>query len=319
MWTGRQTLASIESAITNLRQEESQLDAALRSAGDEAARLRKERGEALRELARIKLDEMAAGRLVGGLDAGERRAMQILEDSRLRLAALSEQREALLEEVASAEAERSAAAAALEAALAALEAVRTTATANVQRVPDWQAAKQAVRQCRGRCIRGGEKSGQLGSRVGRQAQALRRRPAVHLPLAAQVRDGRLSRRQLRSHDGPHRRRLHRLRRRAPQLRGADRDPAAAEGACHRQAGRSHPASQSSIGHRAARHDRGRHRSTGAGAQRGPSQARRRRPDTRGQEWPVAQARGRAQGPGRHRHQPVLHSSAGNDRVGRQQG
>ena len=89
MWTGRETLASIESAIADLRGEESQLDAAMRSAGEEAARLRKERGEALRELARIKLDEMAAGRLVGGLDAGERRARQILEDSRLRLATLS--------------------------------------------------------------------------------------------------------------------------------------------------------------------------------------------------------------------------------------
>jgi hypothetical protein len=144
MWTGRQTLASIESAIANLRQEEGQLDAALRSAGEAAARLRKERGEALRELARIKLDEMAAGRLIGGLDAGERRAQQILEDSRLRLAALAERREALLKEVAGAEAERGATAAALETALAALEAVRTNVTAGVQQVPDWQAASQAL-------------------------------------------------------------------------------------------------------------------------------------------------------------------------------
>ena len=64
MWTGRQTLASIESAIAKLHGEEGQLDDALRSAVGDAERLRKERSEALRELARIKLDEMTAGRLV---------------------------------------------------------------------------------------------------------------------------------------------------------------------------------------------------------------------------------------------------------------
>ena len=236
MWTGRQTLASIEGAIANLRREEGQLDAALRSAVDEAERLRKERGEALRELARIKLDEMAAGRLVGSLDAGERRAMQILEDNRLRLAALSEQREALVKEVAGAEAERDAAAAAVEGGAGSSGSGAHHSHDQRAGAARLAGGKAGARQCGGRRLRGGEESGKLGSRAGRQAQALRRRPAVHLPLAAQVRHRRLSRRQLRAHDGPHRRRLHRLRRRAPQLRGADRDPAAAEGACHRQAG-----------------------------------------------------------------------------------
>jgi hypothetical protein len=74
MWTGRQTLSSIESAIAKLHGEESQLDGALRSAVGDADRLRKERSDALRELARIKLDEMTAGKLVENLDAGERRA-----------------------------------------------------------------------------------------------------------------------------------------------------------------------------------------------------------------------------------------------------
>ena len=103
MWTGRQTLASIESAIAKLHGEEGQLDQALRSAVSDADRLRKERSQGLRELARIKLDEMTAGRLVSNLDAGERRAMQILDDYRMRMAATTEQREALLKEVAGAE------------------------------------------------------------------------------------------------------------------------------------------------------------------------------------------------------------------------
>ena len=94
MWTGRQTLGSIESAIGKLYRDESRLDASLRSGVAEAERLRKERAEALRELARVKLDEMAAGRLVNRLDAGERRAVQILDDYRRRMANIAERRDA---------------------------------------------------------------------------------------------------------------------------------------------------------------------------------------------------------------------------------
>jgi hypothetical protein len=86
MWTGRQTLSSLEGAIAKLHGEEGELDGALRSAVTEIERLRTERGQMLRELARIKLDEMAAGRLTANLDAGERRALQVLDDYRLRIA-----------------------------------------------------------------------------------------------------------------------------------------------------------------------------------------------------------------------------------------
>jgi hypothetical protein len=70
MWTGRQTLASIERVSSDLHGEEGRLDVALRSAVSEAARLRKERSAALQELARVKLDEMEAGRLMRDLAAG---------------------------------------------------------------------------------------------------------------------------------------------------------------------------------------------------------------------------------------------------------
>ena len=99
MRTGRETLGSIESAIGKLYREETQLDGSLKSAVAETERLRKERAEALRELARVKLDEMAAGRLVNNLDAGERRAVQVLDDYRLRIASLTERRERLLKEL----------------------------------------------------------------------------------------------------------------------------------------------------------------------------------------------------------------------------
>jgi hypothetical protein len=146
MWTGRQTLSSIEDAIANLHKEEGQLDAALRSAVGESERLRKERGEALRELARIKLDEITAGRLVNSLDAGERRAVQILDDYRLRITATAERREGLLKEVAEAETQRNAAAAAVEQALEAVETIRADTEAKVQTAPAWQDAKRAFEE-----------------------------------------------------------------------------------------------------------------------------------------------------------------------------
>ncbi len=46
MWTGRQTLASIEDAIVQLHGEENQLDHALRSAVSDTERLRTQRSQA---------------------------------------------------------------------------------------------------------------------------------------------------------------------------------------------------------------------------------------------------------------------------------
>src|SRR5262245_44983188 len=144
MWTGRQTLTSIENAIASLHGEENQLDEALRTAVSDAERLRKDRSEALRELARVKSDEMVAGRLVANPDAGERRALQTLQDYRLRIAAAGEQREALQKEVAAAEADRHAAAAAVETALDTVDHLRAEAEAKVQATQAWRETK-AVR------------------------------------------------------------------------------------------------------------------------------------------------------------------------------
>jgi hypothetical protein len=143
MWTGRQALVSIESTLGRLRAEEGELDAALRSAAGDAERLRKERVDALRELARIKLDELQAGRLVGDLDAAERRAQQILAQRREKLAEAARLREDAVAQLKRAEAMRNTAAEAVEKALAAIEAVRVVAEAKVQATAEWRAAKAA--------------------------------------------------------------------------------------------------------------------------------------------------------------------------------
>ena len=63
MITGREALATVEQAIGRARNQESRLDAALRSATEDAARLRSERMQAFRELARLKLEEGLVGEI----------------------------------------------------------------------------------------------------------------------------------------------------------------------------------------------------------------------------------------------------------------
>ena len=56
MLTGRDALMSIEQAISRTRNEESRLDGALRSAMEEAARLRREEAEGFRTVGQVKLE-----------------------------------------------------------------------------------------------------------------------------------------------------------------------------------------------------------------------------------------------------------------------
>jgi hypothetical protein len=124
MWTGRQTLTNIDGAIARLHHDESGLDGALRGAMAEVERLRGEQGKALRELARVKLDELASGRLVNDLDAAERRAVELLQGRRTRLTRVSEARDRAAQTMHAAEGRQQQAAGSVEAALAEVDALR---------------------------------------------------------------------------------------------------------------------------------------------------------------------------------------------------
>jgi hypothetical protein len=143
MWTGRQTLGEIEGAISKLRRDESQLDSALSSATSQAEKLRHDRTEAFRELARVKLDEISAGRLLRNLDAAEQRALQVLESRRLRLESVNAQRQTAMTELEQAEAQRHEAAAAVERALEEVEEIRAAAESRVRATPAWTDARKA--------------------------------------------------------------------------------------------------------------------------------------------------------------------------------
>jgi chromosome segregation ATPase len=144
--SGRQALATIEDAVARLRSDESRLDAALRSAAEQAARLRAERMAAFRELARVRLDALSRESVVGELDAVERRALDLVAASRRSFDGLVDRRRQAEEAVRSAEAERHARAEALERAIDALGDLRASIEARMRESPGWGAQKARIDQ-----------------------------------------------------------------------------------------------------------------------------------------------------------------------------
>ena len=144
MISGRQALATIEDAVARLRADENALDSSLRSASERAARLRAERMEAFRELARVRLDALSRDTVVGELDNAERRALNLLADRRQNFERLSGERQKAEEAVRAAEKERHARAEALEDAIEALGRFRQSIEARIHANPEWAAQRQRI-------------------------------------------------------------------------------------------------------------------------------------------------------------------------------
>jgi chromosome segregation ATPase len=142
--SGRQALATIEQTIAQARNEETRFDAALKAAADQVARLRTERMDALRQLARVKLDAMTRDGVVRTLDAAERQALDLLAQRRQALERLIERRRGAEEAVRTAEAERHAKAAALEDALKAFTDLRRQVEAQTRNGPEWAAQRAKI-------------------------------------------------------------------------------------------------------------------------------------------------------------------------------
>src|SRR5215212_2293249 len=139
MISGRQALATIEQTIAQARGEEARLDTALKTAADQVARLRAERMDAFRALARLKLDAMTRDGVVGKLDAAERQALDLLAQRRRAFERLIERRGQAEQAVKDREAERHAKAAALEEALKPIAALRERVEAQTRASAEWNA------------------------------------------------------------------------------------------------------------------------------------------------------------------------------------
>jgi hypothetical protein len=146
MISGRQALATVEQAIVNARNKEGRLDAALRSASDEAARLRGERMDAFRELARVKLDALHREEVIGEIDAVERRALALIEEGRRAFEVLTKRRRQAEQAAQAAEAERHARAADYEQALEAVHGLRNRIEADALVSSEWAQQRTRIDQ-----------------------------------------------------------------------------------------------------------------------------------------------------------------------------
>jgi hypothetical protein len=144
MFTGRDALLSVEHAISRVRADEGRLDAALRSAIEDAARLRREEAEGFRALARVRLDALMRDQVIGALDATEQRALAMIENHRRELEGLARRRDeaqAALDKVEAVKHDRDQD---LASALDALDQQRHRTADRVRTDPAWSASKAAL-------------------------------------------------------------------------------------------------------------------------------------------------------------------------------
>jgi chromosome segregation ATPase len=144
MLTGRETMFSVEQAISRARSDESDLETALQSTMEEAARLRREEAAGFRALARVRLDAMMRDQVIGGLDATEQRAVAIIEHHRVEMDGLAERRSKAQAALAQAEMDKHECDGKLAAALEALDRQRHSTSERIKTDPAWLAAKAAV-------------------------------------------------------------------------------------------------------------------------------------------------------------------------------
>ncbi|PVE20557.1 hypothetical protein DC522_31620 [Microvirga sp. KLBC 81] len=149
MISGRQALAQIEQTIERARQQEAQFERAYAVATEEVGRLRIQRTEAFRELARIRLDAITQDKIVGDLDAAERQAISLLDSRKEALRQLTERRHQAEERVRQAETARQAAVDALEKALDKVEALRKSVEAKISINAEWISARARVDEIAG--------------------------------------------------------------------------------------------------------------------------------------------------------------------------
>jgi hypothetical protein len=177
MISGRDALTTVEQAISRVRSDEGQLDAALRSAMEQSASLRRAEADGFRVLARIKLDAAVRDRLIDDLDASERAAFALIEEHRRRLEDLSRRRAEEQVALDRAEAAKHEVDQALADALDRLDARRHGTMERIRSDPSWQQASSRVEAVRQIATNADQKASQA-----EQDLAIKRKPYEDDPL-----------------------------------------------------------------------------------------------------------------------------------------
>ncbi|MCU0877487.1 MAG: hypothetical protein MUF06_06865 [Pirellulaceae bacterium] len=112
MASGQETLASIDQAVSQVRRDLADLDRQIQGAADELRRRGQEESDRLRELAELRLDQLARGEMLAGMDDADRRVVELLAARETALADLqaaiesSDRRQSELEAERAAQQER---------------------------------------------------------------------------------------------------------------------------------------------------------------------------------------------------------------------
>jgi DNA repair exonuclease SbcCD ATPase subunit len=95
MWSGRETLASIDQALHQVRSQTQELDAEIQRASTRLVELRQAEAACYKQLAQLRLGQLVSGEIVAGFAAADRRVGEVLEQRQQALQALQQQLEAL--------------------------------------------------------------------------------------------------------------------------------------------------------------------------------------------------------------------------------
>jgi hypothetical protein len=160
MIPSRRALSSIEEAILGVRRDEDRLTAMLRSATEETARLRARQAEAYKALARLRLDEIAGGKVARALDTAEREALAALNKRTARLAEITSKRASLIEAVAAGEKRLDECTDRLAKAIDAVEELAEKTRARLAGDQGWRAAQAKVAEAEATAAAAAEKAAQ---------------------------------------------------------------------------------------------------------------------------------------------------------------
>lgn len=158
MLSAQTALSDLERAILGVRRDEDRLTAMLSQATGELDRLRGEKTEAFRALARLRLDAIAGNEVVGQLEGAERRALAALNARRQKLDETRESRVAAAKKLDDLEGERLEAARVRDGAIAAVDTMTDAVEAEVKTEADWQALDAAVGSSRDKAVAARDKA-----------------------------------------------------------------------------------------------------------------------------------------------------------------
>lgn len=158
MISANDALNSIEKAASSVRRDEDRLVQTMKSASEEATRLRTDQAGQFRALAKFRLDALQQKQISGDLDAAESRAVAALGELDKRLASIESERKSLDSNITVAQADRETRA---KAVAAAKDAVNTLEAATYQRLSgdvDWQSQSARVTGAASRAAAAEEKA-----------------------------------------------------------------------------------------------------------------------------------------------------------------